>query len=155
MLKDYFGIQGKTKAFEERLLEKYDEPAREKVKNALGDIVADNPDVYAQDLIITSNRCNYRFLELQVCAQWINDNFPYPNVYIYARKIKYDSDTLFLTLNRDMTMGYLFDTRLLKKENRKPRRFKKYSREFVYDIPWHQVLKIHLSNVDQETVINF
>lgn len=147
-LKDYYGIEGKTKAFDEYLLNKYDAPAKEKVKCALGNFVIDNPDIYSQDLIITSDKCRYKYLELQVCTQWIGDKYPHDKVFIYARKIKYGADTLFLTLNRHMTKGFLFDTTKIKKENIKPRRLKKYSREYVYDIPWNQIIPIYLDNID-------
>lgn len=50
-------------------------------------------------------------------------------------------------------MGYLFDTTKLDKN--KPRRFKKYSREFVYDIPWNQVMLVHMEHFTKEMIEDF
>ena len=149
--KIYPGVKGKVQQFNEELLKKFDEPARKKVKEVLGDFVIDNPDPYAQDMIIKSDNCKYKYLELQVCNQWITEPYPYARVYIYARKIKYDNDTLFLTLSKNMQWGYLFDTSEIKKYDIQPRRFKKYSREFVYDIPWHRVTKVYMKTLDTLT----
>jgi hypothetical protein len=146
--KVYPGVKGKVQCFSEELLKKFDEPARKKVKEVLGSFVIDNPNPYGQDLIIKSDKCKYKYLELQVCNQWVNEPYPYDKVYIYARKIRYNSNTLFLTLSRDLKWGYLFDTIELKKNNVQPRRFKKYSREFVYDIPWHRLTKVYMNTID-------
>lgn len=150
-LKEYYGVQGKVKCFDDNLLQKFDVPARDKVKEVLGEFVADNPDQFGQDLLFTSNKCKYKYLELQVCAQWVNEKYPYDKLYIYARKIKYDKDTLFMTLSRNLKWGYLFDTQKIKKEENTPRRFKKYSREFVYDIPWHHSVPITMDTLDEFT----
>lgn len=143
-------IKGKHKKFDYQLHYKYDVPARNKVKEVLGDFVKDNPDEYQQDMIITSPTCRYKYLEIQVVSRWIGERYPYNTVYIYERKAKYGEDTLFLTLNRDLTKGFIFDNTSIKGTN--PRRFKKYSREFVYDIPWCNVMTIYMSQLDKETV---
>lgn len=150
-LKEYNGIQGKVKCFDEELLKKFDFPARNKIKQIMGSFVADNPEEHGQDLLITSNNCKYKYLELQVCAQWVNEKYPYDKLFIYARKIKYNSDTLFMTLSRNLKWGYLFDTYKIKKEKVNPRRFKKYSREFVYDIPWCHTVPVSIDNLDELT----
>ena len=143
-------IKGKHKKFDYDLHIKYDVPARDKIKEILGNFVKDNPDTYQQDLIITSPTCKYKYIELQVVSRWFGESYPYDTVYIYERKAKYGSDTLFLTLNRNLTKGFLFDTKNIKEA--KPRRFKKYSREYVYDIPWNQIMTIFTSQLDKETI---
>lgn len=144
-------LVGRHTKFDQYLHDKFDIPAREKVKSVLGDIVKDNPNIYQQDLIITSKHCKYKYLEIQVINQWIENHFPYKNVYIYERKAKYNNDTLFLTLNRNLTNGYLFDRKSI--ENIKPRRFKKWSREFVYDIPWHRILPIDMNEFNEDLLL--
>jgi len=140
-------LQGKHHAFDQSLFEKYDIPARDKIKNVLGDFVRDNPDIYKQDLIITDENYKYKYLELQVCCNWI-DEYPYEQVYIFERKNCYDENTIFLTLNKNMTKGFIFDATSFK--NTKPRRLKKYSREFVYNVPWHRVMPICIDKLTPE-----
>ena len=144
----YKDVEGSVKRFDKDLLDKYDAPARDKLKEVLGEILIDNPNVYGADFLINQKtcKCKYKYLEVQVCSQWVGEAYPYNNLYIYARKITYGDDTLFITLDRELTEGYLFDLSAIR-EN-KPRRFKKYSREFVYDIPWHRAVHIYLDNVD-------
>jgi hypothetical protein len=148
-----FKVKGKISKFSKKLFEKYDIPARQKIKQVLKDFVRDNPDKYGADMMINCSTIKYKFLELQVCAQWTDDKFPHKNVYIWERKGKYENDTLFLTLSRDLEQGYLFDTAKLDKN--KPRRFKKYSREYVYDIPWNQVMLIRIEHLTREIIEDF
>ena len=142
-------ILGKHPVFSQELFEKYDTPARNKLKEVLKDFIEDNPDTKQQDFIIKSDACKYKFLEVQVCANWIEDRFPYDKVYIHARKAHYGEDTVFLTMNKFLSRGYLFDAKSFK--NSTPRRLKKYSREYVYDIPWNQVLLVYINTLDKET----
>jgi len=143
-------IKGKHKKFDTKLWAKYDVPARKKIKEILGDIVKDNPNEVMQDLIINLPKCKYQFLELQVITNWIHD-YPYQTLYIYETKGKYGYDTLFLTLNKNMTEGYLFDRKSFAEQE--PRRLKKYSRLFVYDIPWNKVAKIYTDSLDKESIL--
>jgi hypothetical protein len=143
-------LKGGHKVFSNELCDKYDIPARNKIKEALGDFVKDNPDTYKQDLVITDKNFKYKYIELQVCTTWVNDKFPHDNVYIYERKNVYGKDTLFMTLDKHMTEGYLFDGTSYDKDN--PRRFKKWSREFVYDIPWNKVMRFSTDKITPENL---
>ena len=136
--------------FNEYLHNKYDLPARDKLKDALHDFIYENPDPYKQDFIINSDTCKYKYIEVQVCSKWINEIYPMDTVWIYARKSVYDSDTLFITLSKNLKYGFIFDANSL--EGVKPRRLKKYSREFVYDIPWYRIMKVAIETLDKETV---
>lgn len=140
---------GKHKHFDEKLFDKFDKPAREKIKTIFPEYVEDNPDPYGQDLILKIPECKYNFLELQICASWEKEKYPFEKLFVYARKNKYDNDTLFLTMNRFLTRGYLFDAESFK--NTKPRRLKKYSREYVYDIPWCKACYVDIDVLDKET----
>jgi hypothetical protein len=71
-------------------------------------------------------------------------------LWVWARKSVYGSDTLFITLSKNLKYGFLFDADSFK--NSKKRRFKKYSREFVYDIPWNKTMKVYCSTLDQSTI---
>jgi len=140
---------GKRRIFSKYMHDKYDIPAREKIKKVLGDIICDNPDIYQQDMIIKSDMCKYKYLELQVCADWVNDRYPYPNLFVYERKAKYGNDTLYLTMSKFLRKGKLFDR---KSFSNKPRRLKKYSREFVYDIPDNKVIDVYIDHLDEATL---
>lgn len=143
-------VVGLCKRFDPVLLEKYDTPARNKLKEILGDFILDNPNIYEQDMIINSKTCKYKYLELQVCSSWIGKKFPFPKLYIFARKARYGKDTLFLTINKFLTRAYLFDADSIK--DVKPRRVKKYSRMYVYDVPWHRAMPISLKDLDSDTI---
>jgi hypothetical protein len=147
-----YKLKGKKGRFNQKLFNKYDQKARDTVIKALGkDIVDDHPDPFRPDLIIKKEaNCRYHYLELQVCTAWINDDFPYEYVYIYERKMKYGDKCMFLVLNKSMTRGYLFNTR--KMEDHKPRRVKKYSREYVFDIPWNKCLLVYMEHLDPLTL---
>jgi len=53
---------GAHRRFNDVMYNKYDTPARNIIKKQLGDFVKDNPDIYGQDLIITSPTCKYKYL---------------------------------------------------------------------------------------------
>lgn len=141
-------LKGKRHIFDKKMHERYDIPARNRIKEVLGDIVIDNPDIYQQDMIIKLKNCKYKYLELQVCADWVIDKFPYPKLYVYERKAKYGKDTLYLTFNRFLDQGKLFDRESFPD---KPRRLKKYSREFVYDIPEYRIMDVVIDDMNKDT----
>ena len=149
----YDSVPGLCKRFDKNLLDKFDAPARAKIKEILGEFVQDNPNIYEQDLIIVSPTCKYKFLELQVCTNWINQKFPYDYVYLYARKARYGKDTIFMTINRFLSRAYLFDYASI--EGIKPKRIKKYSRTFVYHIPWRKALYVDLELLDKELIESY
>ncbi|AYV83593.1 MAG: hypothetical protein Hyperionvirus9_10 [Hyperionvirus sp.] len=142
-------VKGKIKKFDITLYNKYDIPAREKIKKLLPNHVKDNPNIYEEDMILDIPNYKYKFLELQVCAKWINDTFPYDKPFVYARKKLFSNSTIFLLMDKHMTCGYLFDQKSLSNE---PRRIKKYSRSYVYEVPWNRVLKVNLDDFDIETL---
>ena len=143
-------LKGKRRIFNQELLEKFDIPARKIIKEKLGDNVIDNPDEYQQDLIVTDKNCKYKFIEIQVISQWIYEKYPYNTLYLYERKAKYDDDTLFITLNRNFTAGYIFDRKSI--NGIKPRRLIKYHREFIYDVPWRQVINFQVEDLNWDMI---
>lgn len=143
--KKYIKLRGKNKKFDEKLYLKYDQPARQIIKEKLGEIIKDNPDIYAEDLILNDEKCSYKYIELQVCANWIQENYPYNYPFVYERKGHFSDDTLFIIFNRNMTKGLIFDKKSLNKE---PKRIKKYSKTFIYDVPWRRVLQFYIKHFD-------
>ena len=143
-------IKSQRSKFSIKLFEKYDIPARQKLKETLGEFIEENPDPYKQDFIIKSPDCKYKYLEVQVCASWINEKYPMDTVWVYARKSIYPSDTLFITLSKNLKHGFIFDADSFKNIN--PRRLKKYSRELVYDVPWGRLMKVSMDTLDKETI---
>lgn len=146
-------LQGQHKLFDQKLCDTYDAPARKVLKNVLGEFVEDNPNLYQQDMIINSSNCKYKYLEIQVCTTWEKQEYPHKTLFVYERKSKYGPDTLYITLNRFMTRGFLFDRDSF--SGLKPRRLQKYSREFVYDVPWHRVMPVFIDCLDKETVESY
>jgi hypothetical protein len=143
-------INQKRSKFSESLHEKYDIPARNRLLDVLKDFITEHPDKYKQDFIITSETCKYKYLEVQVSSAWINEAYPYPKLWVYARKSVYGTDTLFITLSKNLKYGFIFDAESFK--NVKKRRMEKYSREYVYDIPWNRIMKVCVDNLDKETI---
>jgi len=148
IIKSYWDIKGQyTKP--DKIYKKYNIKARKKIKKLLGKYIEDNPNPYKQDFVITDNDSPYKYLEIQVCNQWTTEYYPYNNVYVDTWKSLYDSNTLYLTLNSELTKGLLFDRNSF---NKKSQRAKKYSRKFVYSIPWNKILPIYLKHLNQKTI---
>lgn len=140
-------LHGMRKKFDKDMHDKYDIPARNALKEVLGDYISDHPDDKAQDMVINSKTCRYKYLEVQVISDWI-ETFPHDNMFVYERKGRYGDDTLFITLNRPCTLGYIFDRKTFAD---KPRRIKKWSREFIYDIPLNRCMLVGISTLDELT----
>lgn len=152
-LKYSTNIYGKKRVFSQDLYNKYDIPARNKIKSIFSDKIIDNPDEYGQDMIIKIDDCKYKYLELQVCSDWITPTFPRKFPYIYERKKRYGDDTLFLVFNKWLTKGLIFDTTVL--VNEKPSRIKKYSREFIYEIPWNRTVLFYTKFLSNNTLKSY
>lgn len=145
--KPYIKLQGKIKKFDQYLYDKYDQPARQILKDKLGDCVKDNPDIYAEDMLLELKGCKYKYIELQVCAEWFTDVYPHPYPYVYERKGHFSDKTLYIIFNKIMTKGLLFDKDSLEK---KPKRIRKFSRIFVYNVPWNRVLRFETEYLDKD-----
>lgn len=144
---------GKRKDFDQELSDRYDTPARLRIKEVLGDMIRDNPDKTGADMLINCKGCRFKYLELQICANWWQGHrFPHPRVYIFARKIHYGPDTLFLVMNRDMSEGYLFSIGKEDYEQLRKRRLRKWSREWVYELPWRMCCRCTVGDLDEMTL---
>lgn len=146
-----FGVEGIVTKFDQKLFDKYDIPARNIIKNKLGDFVLDNPNIYGEDLIIKNDKCKYKYLEIQVYAEW-DIKFPYTYPFIYARKMRYSEDTLFVVLNKNMTKCILFNRKSVSNHSK---RIRKYSREIINLIPWNAVLQIEIEDLTNDIIMNF
>lgn len=144
-------IAGKYKKFDQDLCDKFDLPARNIIKQVLKENISDNPNLYEQDMILhncksKTGSTKYAFLELQVCGEWVGDIFPRNFVYVYVRKARYGADTLFLTLSKDMERGYLFNRESFKFS--KPVRYQKYSKFFIFQVPWENVKLVTIKDLN-------
>lgn len=144
-----FGVEGKVKKFNEDLSNKYDIKARDIIKKILGDAVCDNPNIYGEDMIVKCKDIIYKFIELQVCAEWDTPKFPYKFPFVYARKMRFSNDTLFITFNRDFTKLILFDRLAI---DEKPTRLIKYSRELVNLVGWGKVLQLDIEDFNLNSI---
>jgi hypothetical protein len=141
-------LKGKIKKFNQKLYNKYDTPARELMKEKLGNIVSDNPDIYAEDMLL--NHHKYKFIELQVCADWIEAaKYPYPEPFVFERKGHFSDDTLYIIFDRHFYNGLLFDKKSLEPE---PVRTKKYSRYYIYPVQWKNVLRFTVDDLNIDLI---
>lgn len=150
--KDKFKLKGKIKKFDEKLYNKYDLPARLIMKEKLGDLIKDNSDIYAEDMILEDEQCEYKYIELQVCASWTNDKYPFNYPFVYERKGHFSDKTLFIIFDRHMTKGLIFGKNLL---NSEPKRIQKYSRIFIYEVGWKNVLPFCTENLDIDVLRSY
>ena len=143
---------GKIKKFDEKLYNKYDIPAREILKNKLGDKIKDNPDIYAEDMIIDDIDCKYKFLEIQACADWIGEKYPHNKPFVFERKGHFNDKTLFILFDKHLTKALLFAKTSLETI---PVRTKKYSRYYKYEVLWNKVVTVHMENFSIEDIYLF
>jgi hypothetical protein len=143
------GIPGKVSGFSQKMHDKYDIEGRNMVKKSLKNDVIDNPDIYGVDMILTNPDLPYKFIEVQVYANWKTDEFPYLRPYIYSRKLRYGNDTLFVAYNRNFTQVLIFGR---SKIIDKPERLKKYDREFVNFINWNHVMKLNADDLSIDAI---
>lgn len=133
------GVSGKVKKFDKKLYDKYDIEARNIVKKLLKDSVEDNSDQYGEDMVFTIKKFPYKYLELQVLSVWDDNYFPYMYPFVYARKMRFSKDTLFMTFNKFLSEIIIFDMDRISKI---PSRLKKYDRELIHYVPWIKSIKI-------------
>ncbi len=145
-------MQGKIKKFDEILYNKYDIPARELLKKKLGDKIKDNPDIYAEDMLIDDPLCKYKFMEIQACAEWIGEKYPHDKPFVFERKGHFNDKTLFILFDKHMTKALLFAKTSLEPT---PIRTKKYSRFFKYEVQWNKVCTVFMENFSMQDIYLF
>lgn len=143
------GVPGKVTKFDEKLHEKYDIPAREMIKNILGDLVKENEDIYGEDLIFTKEKFPYKYLEVQVFSKWETDSFPYKYPFVYSRKMRFSDDTLFVTFNKHYTEFVMFGKKCIDKNES---RLRKYSRECVNFVSWNKAVRLPSPDLTEENI---
>lgn len=79
-----------NKPFDQKLFDENDNAAREKTKHLFSlyrptEQVIDNPDIYAQDLVIVGKG----FIEVEVKHNWGKGRFPFDSLHISYRKEKF------------------------------------------------------------------
>ncbi len=140
------GITGSVKKFDKKLHTKYDIEARDLLKNILGENIMDNDDIYGEDMIFTiknnphpTKKFPFKYLEVQVFSQWSEETFPYLFPFVYARKMRFSPNTLFVTFNKFLSEVIIFSRNSIC-EN--PSRLKKYDRECVHYVVWNKVMRL-------------
>ena len=133
------GVTGLVPAFNKKLLDKYDVEARQMLKNVLGDSIVDNENKYGEDMVFTIKPFPFKFLEVQVYSKWDGKDFPYKLPFIYARKMKFSKETLFVTFNKYLSEMIIFGRECVLD---KPSKLKKYDRENVHYVPWGKAMRI-------------
>lgn len=142
------GISGNVAKFDQNAFNKYDVEARRVIKNMLGDCVDDNPNTYGEDMIFTNKKFPYKYLELQVCALW-EDKYPFTYPFVYARKMKFSGDTLFMTFNKYFSQIIMFERNSI---SNTPSRLKKYDRELVHYVAWGKITQINTCDLTENSI---
>ena len=142
------GMIGKIKIFDKVLYEKYDKKSREVIKSIFKDDIIDNTDIYKEDMIVTTNKIPFKYIELQVYSEWKTE-FPYKLPFIYERKLKYSDDTLFICFNSTYDQLIFFSKKMISPISE---RVKKYSREYINCVPWSNVVKTDITNLSYDLI---
>lgn len=145
-------VAGQKRVFDPILFDKYDPKARYIIKKTFPDHAIDNPDMYGEDLIFKHNKIPYKFIEVQVYATWDGDKFPYTFPFVYARKMRFSKDTLFIAFNKFFTELVMFGRNAL---DDKPSRLKKYDRELVHYVSWNHALKTSTELLTLDLIADF
>lgn len=143
------GMVGKIKIFDQELSDRYDKRSRVIVKSKLGPAVRNNPDKYAEDMIVVTKRIPYGYIELQVYGKWTEDKFPYDSPFIYERKLKFCETTLFICFNASYDKLVMFSRTSV---HPKRYRVKKYSREFIHYVPWSKAITLDTDKLSIEYI---
>ncbi len=143
---------GKIKRFDPNLHSKYDVKARDIIKNIFPKYAFDNDNLYGEDLIFKYDKIPYKYIEVQVCSTWETSKFPYQYPFVYARKMRFNESTLFITFNKFYTEIIMFGKRSL---NESPSRLQKYDREMVYYVPWRLALKTTTDNLTIRNIMAY
>jgi len=80
------------KPFSQKLCDKYDEPARNFVKNFYNDLgikAIDNHDKYGVDLILLRDNIKVGYAEVEVCVAWNAPMYPFKTYHVPIRKAKF------------------------------------------------------------------
>lgn len=94
------------KPFDKKLHDRLDTAARQKIKDILATTrltIKDNENRYGVDLIVSMDNkfvCNF---ETEVKEVWDGDKFPYSDIQLPARKMKFAKDTYFIMFNKDLS----------------------------------------------------
>jgi len=146
------GIAGNIKKFNKKLYDKYDLCARNIIKNRFPDNVKDNEDIYGEDLMFHSPPIPYKYIEVQVCAKWTSDKYPFLYPFVYARKMRFSQDTLFVTFNQNLTKVIIFGRKSI---DNTPTRLKKYDREMVHYVSWMRAMMLDTENFTIDTIKSY
>ena len=143
------GISGSVKKFDKTLFDRYDTDARQMIKNILGDLVEDNKNKYGEDMVFTKKDFPFKYLEIQVVSLWEYNFFPYTLPFVYARKMRFSDETLFITFNKFLNEILIFEKRGI---SNVPSRLKKYDREMVHYVPWYNTYRFKTANLSERLI---
>lgn len=146
------GVVGSVKKFDEKLHTKYDIEARNILKNILGNEIKDNPDIYGEDMIFTREKFPFKYLEVQVLSKWDDKFFPYDYPFVYARKMRFSTETLFITFNKLLSEAIIFSRKNI---SNIPSKLKKYDREYVNYVPWNKALKLKSHELTIQLILSY
>lgn len=150
------GVEGSVKKFDKKLHSKYDIDAREMLKNVLKDNIKDNEDQYGEDMIFTisltanNKKFPFKYLEVQVFSKWDGARFPYICPFVYARKMRFSDETLFVTFNKFLSEAIIFSKNSLDKN---PSRLKKYDRELIHYVNWGKTMTLKSNEITIKNIL--
>lgn len=131
----------KYKAFDQRLHDTYDPPARDAVATWLKNLwyvdAKPNPDKYAVDLVLSKNGQEFGYAEVEV-RDWGVDFCPYDTIHIAKRKEKlfaHERTTMYV-VTKNLTHAYWIRANKIKEcPLIEVPNFEVAKDEYFYDVP--------------------
>ena len=143
-------MSGVKKRFDRNLYKLYDELAKDATRlynRGRGLSVEDNPNRYAQDLILSEDGCTW-LGECEVKLVWDGSDFPYDNVQLPQRKEKFFKETTqFYIWNSTLTRAATFWSNEIQdlEPVEVPNKYV-YKGEYFFQVPLERVTFISLEH---------
>jgi hypothetical protein len=129
----------------------WDTLARARLRAVFGTAIQDHWNSRAVDFLVLDKKCYFNQLEVQVAKKWREGKpYPYEHLAVFTRKGRYDEKTLFCTLNRELTVCYLFNLREEDKKHTIP--CPGSPEERLYCIPQNRSILLYLHIADESTL---
>lgn len=149
------GMKGEIKIFDQELSDRFDKRSRMLIKSKLGPTVKDNPNKYAEDMLVMTDMIPYKYIELQVYGKWIDEQFPYESPFIYERKMKFDQSTLFICFNASFDRIIIFERKAVNpKLHCLLSKFTKI-KEYINYVPWSKTITLDTNKLSTTIIKNY
>lgn len=142
-------LEGEIKVFDQNLFDRYDKTSRVIIKKKLEGFVMDNPDIYGEDIIVTSDDIPYEYIELQVYGKWNSQNYPYFTPFVFERKMRLAESTLFICFSADYKRIVMFSKKVLTKKKYK---IKNYPQELIHYVTVGRAVFLNTEDLNVDVI---